>query len=136
MSLIKSESLTILEKFLDLSLKKHSIIASNIANANTPNYKAKEMNFEKAFREALGENEDSITLKITDPRHISDGNSVENLSPKVEISSAPARPDGNNVNMEKEMVKLTENNIAYNLGIQIISKRLKDIKYAITSGRR
>ncbi len=136
MSLIKSESLTILEKFLDLSLKKHSVIASNIANANTPNYKAREMNFEEAFKRALGKGEDEVSLKTTNPGHISDANSVEKLSPTVEISSAPARPDGNNVNMEKEMVKLTENNIAYNLGVQLISKQLKDIKIAITSGRR
>ncbi len=136
MSLIKSESLTILEKFLDLSLKKHSVIASNIANANTPNYKAREMDFEEAFKQALGEGEDGVSLKTTNPKHLSDANSVENLSPAVEISSAPARPDGNNVNMEKEMVKLTENNITYNLGVQLISKRLKEIRLAITSDRR
>ena len=136
MSLIKSDDLTILEKFLDQSLRKHSVIASNIANANTPNYKAKELDFEKAFKKALGEGEDGVSLKTTNPRHISEADSVENLSPEVEISSAPARPDGNNVNLEKEMVKLTENNISYNLGIQLITKRLKEIRTAITSGRR
>ncbi len=136
MSLIESVDLTILEKFLDESLKKQSVIASNIANANTPNYKAKELNFEEAFKKALGDGEDNVSLKATDPRHFTDSNSLENLSTKVEISSAPARPDGNNVNLEKEMVKLTENNISYNLGIQLITKKLKDIRTAITSGRR
>ncbi len=136
MSLIESVDLTILEKFLDESIKKHSVIASNIANANTPNYKAKELDFEKAFKKALGEGDDEISLRTTDPEHISDSNSLENLSTEVEISSAPARADGNNVNLEREMVKLTENNISYNLGIQLITKKLKEIRTAITSGRR
>ena len=136
MRLMKSVDLTILEKFLDESIKKHSVIASNIANANTPNYKAKELDFEKAFRQALGEGEEDVSLKATDPRHFTDSNSLENISTKVEISSAPARPDGNNVNLEREMVKLTENNISYNLGIQLITKKLKEIRTAITSGRR
>ncbi len=136
MSVIDSKELLVIEKFLNLSLTRQAAISSNIANANTPNYKARKVNFEDELKNALNMQEGEIKLKATDSRHFSSGGDVENVSVETEISSEPARADGNNVDLEKEMVELTKNNIKYNLGIQVINKMFKDIEYAITSGRR
>lgn len=136
MSMINSKEIITLEKFLDLSLTRQAAISSNIANANTPNYKARKVNFEDELKKALSDGNGEISLKTTNQKHISTGDKVENVSPEVEISSDPARPDGNNVDLEKEMVELTKNNIKYNLGVQVIHKMFKDIEFAITGDRR
>ncbi len=136
MSMIDSKEILSLEKFLDLSLTKQAAISSNIANVNTPNYKARKVNFEDELKKALSDGNGEISLKTTNNKHISAGGKVANVSPEVEISSEPARPDGNNVDLEKEMVDLTKNNIKYNLGVQVITKLFKNIEFAITSDRR
>ncbi len=74
-----------------------NLISSNIANIDTPNYKAKRLQID-------GSSFNDIMLKLTSPRHIQ----PSFTSSKIVVSDAIARNDGNNVNMEKEMVSIAK----------------------------
>ena len=118
---------------LNLRLTNQGVISSNIANADTPGYKAKAVEFEGALREALavdgklpmeGDNAHHIVHKMTDPVNpdiYDDPNGVESL-------------DGNTVERSGEMAKLAENQLLYDASTEMLKKKLGMLKYAISEG--
>ncbi len=120
-----------LVKELDVKVLKTELISSNIANIDTPGYKAKDLKFDHYLQESM----DDLNLKTTNPKHIRDESSVVEGNLIVE-NSKPGRADGNNVNVEEEMLKLVKNNIDYNITVQLLSKSIARIKNAIEGVRR
>jgi flagellar basal-body rod protein FlgB len=117
---------------LDIKVLRSKLIASNIANVDTPGYKAKDLKFHSLLAENVGEGD--LKLKQTHFKHITSTGMTEtpgSISDEVVESPVPGRPDGNNVNIDEEMLKLTENNIQYNVSVQLLSKRLRQISDAI-----
>lgn len=118
---------------LNLRLLNQNVVSSNIANADTPGYKAKTMEFESALRDALNvgntlqmQSEDSkhIVHRATDPvdpEIYDDPNGVESL-------------DGNTVDRSGEMAKLAENQLLYDASAEMLKRKLGMLKYAITEG--
>ena len=103
----------LLKKTLDLYLQKNSVISSNIANADTPGYKAVDLKFDEQLRTAIGSG-NQIKVKATQRGHFtSDIKQIDKITPIVSEESDPARPDGNNVKIEKEMSKLVETQLMY-----------------------
>lgn len=122
----------VLKKALDFQSQRHLLISSNISNIDTPGYKAKDIDFKGALRTALGAGE-GLALQTTHRRHI--GPNKEDIRGlQAEPFSEPdaAKSNGNNVNIDKEMMKLAENQIAYNATIQMMSKRGSTIRAAIS----
>jgi flagellar basal-body rod protein FlgB len=114
-----------LQKELDLRIVRNQLIASNVANIDTPGYKARDLDFDQMLAKASG----GLTLKRTDERHLP---MTEGASPvATRESKAVPRPDGNNVQMEEEMLKLAQNNIEYNVLVQFVSKRISGIRRTI-----
>lgn len=125
----------ILKKGLDIEMMRNSVIASNLANVETPGYKAKNINFEKTFQDALG-TKNQIKMAQTNSRHISTGiDTLVRAQPKVDVESDPSRPDGNNVNIDKEMTKLADVQLGYDALATVLTKRGSILKYAITEGK-
>jgi len=116
---------------LDLKVKRSRLIASNIANVDTPGYKSKDLQ----FHSLLQTNMETLKLKQTLPGHLDDNGTSANELGQVVESPFPGRPDGNNVNIDDEMLKLTENNIKYNVAVQLLSKKLDGFKNAIDLSR-
>lgn len=111
---------------LDAKVLKSKLIASNIANIDTPGYKSKDLQFEKVLNDEIG----SLRLKVTNDKHMDDTpQGVKNG--KIVENPNPGRPDGNNVNIDEELLKLTKNNIQYNVAVQLLAKRMSHIKDAI-----
>ncbi len=112
---------------------KQGVLSANVANVETPNYKAKKLDFEDALKSALA-NESAIA----NGEHIlSDQGSVNDV--KADIYDNPDIDhgnDGNTVDMEKEMAAMVENNLMYRAATQLISKKLAALKYAATDGGR
>lgn len=126
---------SILKKGLDVEMMRNSVIASNIANVDTPDYKAKNINFEKTFQDALG-SQGQIKMSKTNSKHISPGiETLKSSQPEIEIESDPSRPDGNNVNIDKEMTKLADVQLGYEALITAMQKRGGIIKHAINDGK-
>lgn len=113
---------------LSLRQTRNNVISSNIANAETPGYQAKKMDFEDALSRAI-ENEGN------------NGAASEGMIAKVgaeiyENPDAEVSNDGNTVNVDKEMASLAENSLMYKAAVQLINKKMAALKYAVTDGGR
>ena len=115
---------------------RQELHASNIANAETPGYKTKKLDFEEALARAL-DVDDQLAMKSSDSRHFDvGGGSFNNLQPEVyEESNGIVSPDGNNVDRDAEMAEMAENKIMYDATVQLINKKLGLLKYAVGSGQ-
>jgi len=122
-----------LNNVLDLRSKQHALSAGNLANADTPDYKAKFIPFDEVLSDALYVQED-VGMQRTDTRHIDGGGSISN--PDVEeIEAPPWSEDGNSVVAEREMARLSANSLLYGAVIRGVSHRLAILRYAATDGK-
>ncbi len=115
---------------LKLRLARNDVIAANIANVDTPGYRRKVLPFEKIMQAYL---KGEPKLETTNPRHIK----PTPFEPPVTTETDWTPPDEgtpNNVSLEDEMARLTENTILYQATIQALMKELQILKDAITEG--
>lgn len=128
----------LLGKSIDLRAKNQNLIASNIANAETPNYVPKSLVFEDELQGALkgGSKGSSAT---TNARHLPlKGASNRLQSVTGHVVETPAKTpgkDGNAVEFENEMGRMMENQIMYNASVQILAKKFEGIKTALREGK-
>lgn len=122
---------------INFRLLKNNVISSNIANAETPGYKAKKLDFEEALSRALdinGLNE----LSTSHEDHVAVGKgAISRVSADVyDNPEGAVNNDGNTVDLEREMSSLSENTIMYKAALQLINKKMAALKYAISEGGR
>lgn len=118
---------------LNLRLLNQNVISSNIANADTPGYKAKAVEFESALRDALGVG-DQIPVEQSDPRHIIH-QTTDPVQPEIyDDPNGVESLDGNTVDRAAEMAKMAENQILYDASAEMLKRKLGMLKYAITEG--
>jgi flagellar basal-body rod protein FlgB len=128
-----NETMSLLEKSLDLRGRRHEILVSNVVNQDTPGYRARELNFEEVLQSiATGK---KSQLVRTNPKHLSPGGGPGGSEGGIVLSENPAGYDGNNVNVEQEMTRMAENSLLYNASAQIVSKKFQGLKAAIHEGR-
>ena len=120
---------------LNMRLLKHNVISSNIANAETPHYHAKKLDFEEALARAL--DIDGLRgMSTSHPDHFSVGGKSAKVDPDIyENPEGAINNDGNTVDLEREMSSLAENTIMYRAALQLINKKLAALRYAITENR-
>lgn len=127
---------TLLERSLDFRFHRQNLLAANVANAETPGYKARDLVFEEALGKAMRAEEPG-PLNVRDPRHF-DGNDavpLEMVTPETIRSGNPVGSlDGNSVDLEKEMAKLGENQVMYQVLTQILTSRLRGLRHVIKEG--
>ncbi|MEE8395655.1 MAG: flagellar basal body rod protein FlgB [bacterium] len=127
---------TMLQKSLDFRARRNDLIASNVANVETPGFKAMDMVFERALGDALRAQEPG-PLRVTNSRHFDGrpGIPVDRVKPRViQSESAEASLDGNSVDLGKEMAKLAENQLAYQALTQMIAHRFSLLKLVTRDG--
>ncbi len=101
---------------MDLRSLESKVRANNIANANTPGYKAKEVDFARILRQ---EKDKHIVLKKTDPRHMDGVSSLpEDINEAVRETNRP-------VEIDEEIVKMTEANMAYQTMTHLLANRFQ-----------
>ncbi|NLD91554.1 MAG: flagellar basal body rod protein FlgB [Fibrobacter sp.] len=129
--LFNKTNLSMLSKSLDSAMLRNRAIANNIANATTPGYRRVEVSFEDELRGAL----DRTRLKgsRTDSRHIPLGRlDIENVNAKAYHPVDPTLASGvNNVDIDTEMAKLAENQIAFNYVVKYTQGIFKKMNSAI-----
>ncbi|NPV09394.1 MAG: flagellar basal body rod protein FlgB [Anaerolineae bacterium] len=114
-----------------LSLRQQAV-AQNIANLNTPGYKAARVSFEEELQRRLRGSGDAVDVSLTHPAHV-----LPSERPGVSITrdaSTSIRLDGNNVDIDWEMARLAETVINYNTVTELISMKLAILKTAIKGG--
>ncbi|MBE5925830.1 MAG: flagellar basal body rod protein FlgB [Lachnospiraceae bacterium] len=119
----------VLDKAADASWLRNEVISNNIANATTPNFKRKDVEFEEYLREELAGAE-SATLNATVA-----GVELGHLDARsyVDMTELSYRLDGNNVDIDTENVELASNQIKYNTILESITHQFSLIKTALTT---
>ena len=114
---LSDKNVVLLSKLLDLTATKNKVLANNIANVNTPGYKKSEVSFEKELLKAV---ESKNINKITDLQ--------ESLTLSKDKST---RKDGNNVDLDQELVTFYQMSDKHNIYLEILSKKFKSMIAAI-----
>jgi flagellar basal-body rod protein FlgB len=114
-----------MEKLLSWTSKRQQALSSNIANTDTPGYHAKDYSFEAEFAA-------SIQMAATENKHISPIH--ETSSARVFEVESKEKPNGNNVDMERELTELTKNGVEYLTLIQYLNQKIKMLRTAIVDG--
>lgn len=137
-----SSTIDLLGKSVDLRSKNQNLIASNIANAETPNFIPKSLDFEQELQGAL-KNRQAGQRALTAPhsRHIpvrGAGASSGIQSVTGQIIETPAKTpgkDGNAVELENEMGRMAENQVMFNASVQMLTKKFEGLRSAIREGK-
>jgi flagellar basal-body rod protein FlgB len=111
---------TVLERALSGSQQRQTALANNVANANTAGYKRTDVDFQSALSQALDGPSPASTSQVANL----------GFAPQTD-TTATMRADGNSVDMDAEMAKLSENSVAYQALISIAHARLQMLQTAI-----
>ena len=125
-----------LQKSLDAYSLRQKTLSNNIANVNTPGYRAMKVNFEEEYRATLyPENKDKTDLNLTHDKHInphSGSKTFKDVFPKVALKESPMNDSGlNNVDIDKEMAEMAENSLRYEMNTKLLNRRLNGVRNAI-----
>lgn len=120
---------------MNLRTERQSLIASNIANADTPHYKARDIDFGQSLERAMaGRGGDHLTMARSSGRHLQggQGSSPNQMLYRTEHQSAV---DGNTVDMDIERAQFTDNAIRYEASVNFVTSRFKGLLDAMQSPR-
>jgi len=127
MDLFYQTTIPLLETALNRSSLTQRVISQNISNVDTPNYKAKRV----VFNDHL---EMAIRALRTDPRHFSFKGDTSIGRIETDNSST-VQNNGNNVDMDSEMINLAKNQIAYQAYSEAISRKFNEWKIVLQGGQ-
>lgn len=102
-----------LERYMDLLSARQNLVASNVANADTPGYRTQDIDFQFEFMSLV------------------DGTTPQSL----QVSGLPEKPDGNNVSIDREARLLSENAIRFDLASTLVRRQIDTVRKAIQEGR-
>jgi flagellar basal-body rod protein FlgB len=125
---ITDATLEALSQFLDVDLARYKLVASNLANIDTPGYRTRDLDFRAELRRAR---EQERVSEEFDGGELSYA-AYAPLSRRVR--GLIERPDGNNVNVERETLLLADAQMKYNLGVQLLKDEFHTLSQAINSG--
>ncbi|QIQ41359.1 MAG: flagellar basal body rod protein FlgB [Buchnera aphidicola (Aphis urticata)] len=124
------------EKLLNLYATREEILSSNIANSETPQYKAMDINFKDAFKKILQQNKanaSKITLQTTSQYHLTPKfrkNNIPLFTIKP-IQTKNIKIDGNTVDMNRERVEFIKNTLKYEENLMFIKNEIKNIMHVL-----
>ena len=121
---------------LNQRLERQHVINSNVANAETPGYRALGYDFEEQLQ-ALSGSEENLPMKASNPKHYVNGmaDADGNITPEVYLRPTESiGQDGNTVDVDQEMAAMAENQLLYRATAELITKKIGTLKYAISNG--
>jgi flagellar basal-body rod protein FlgB len=135
LDLFESKTLNAVEGYMDRLSQRQKIVSSNIANIDTPGFKTKDISFHATIDELIAKEPSGGNLRLTRERHIED----ENLDPIASIVTEPKglieRADRNNVDIDWEMMKMSETSIGYSMMTQFLRGKYHKLTNSINEGR-
>ncbi|KAA9025882.1 flagellar basal body rod protein FlgB [Niallia endozanthoxylica] len=127
-----SGTISLLENALNYSSTKQKVISQNIANVDTPNYKAKEVSFKAALDYAVDQ---SFSTNRTDYRHFVLHKPVDASSSVINKKLVSYNENGNSVDIDREMSDLAKNQIYYNALTERVSGKFSTLQNVIRGGK-
>jgi flagellar basal-body rod protein FlgB len=116
---------------LALRSERQRLIASNIANADTPGYTARDMNFAQALREATGSLQPAAALKASAPGHIGQGSGARGATQLLYATPSQTNLDSNTVDMDRERANFADNSVKYEATLRFINGNVRTMLDAI-----
>lgn len=120
---------------LAVRAQRQQILASNIANADTPNYKARDIDFSQALKNALGDQSASSSLAVTKSASgHQDGNKLASVlggAPLLYRTVSQGSVDGNTVDMDVERNQFADNALRYEAGVTLANGQIKSLLTAV-----
>jgi flagellar basal-body rod protein FlgB len=120
------KTIQLLETTMDRRVESHNLISRNISNADTPGYSGTNLEFQKQLQTALDGGVLPASVTRTHPMH------MPNKDPKPYDEAEPQYKDTGPVHLDIEMSRLAENNLMFNAMVQLLNKKFKGLKAAIS----
>ncbi|HVU47683.1 MAG TPA: flagellar basal body rod protein FlgB [Terracidiphilus sp.] len=105
--------LQVLQGYLQVTADRQQLVTANMANVDTPGYHTKDINFQTAMQQVMDHGE----LRLQPA--------------SMNIDNLPERPDGNNVNIDRESMMMSETQLQYQMGVQLIKEEFHELLSAI-----
>lgn len=123
-----------MKNLLDLRVRRQEIIGANVANADTPHYKAQRLEFEEELAAAFPK-AGELPIATTSAAHMPSPYG-EYVAGEVQAIETPIpKGDGNSVDLEQEMARLTANQVLYNYATQAMSGQINKLRMVIDGGQ-
>lgn len=122
--IFQSDNYQLARKLLDGAVLRQEAIASNIANAETPGYRRLDVS---------GDFASELRARSAQPGWTADA-SFSDLQPKLaeDLHARSVRPDGNSVEVERELLEMNRNTVEYDFLADVVSRNIKQLRMAIT----
>ncbi|MFZ3115489.1 MAG: flagellar basal body rod protein FlgB [Syntrophales bacterium] len=123
MQALFGKTIGLLSGMLDYRAARHKVIVSNIANLDTPGFKPQDITFTASLAEAVSSPPAAPPLMMTNKNHLTPAAGKE--------VNFPIHQTGDKVEIDREMTNLAENNLMYNLTVELMSRKFKGIDTAL-----
>ena len=131
--LFGNPTMGLLKRSLDVHSHRVDVVASNLANVDTPGYKARDVDFKAALQSAMEDVQGPSHLSRTHPQHLERSDLTMEFDMEDDVDKGSIRVDGNTVNQDKELQKLAESQLMYQASIIAMAKKLKMINQALNT---
>lgn len=126
MEALFGKTIQMLASVLDYRATRQKIITSNVANIDTPDYKPKDLKFPEHLKSAMGTKLPPVEPARTDPRHLPGGDAA----PRYAVEETSEKTD-----IDKEMMNISENNLMYNLTVELLARKFRGIENVLKETR-
>jgi flagellar basal-body rod protein FlgB len=133
LDLFQDQTLQAVGSYMTRLSQRQQIVASNLANIDTPEYKTRDVSFHATIQELLAET--PAPLRATRPEHDEGWLPVPAQALSFEVQGLPSGVDRNNVDLDREMLKLSETSFGYSMMAQILKGKFRTIASSINEGR-
>ena len=133
-SRLAGRTVALLQQALSYRSANHSVISGNLANVDTPGYRPQELTFDQELRRAV--DGEGISIKRTDERHMPAPTDIFGGKASHElVSNDQEIGESNQLNIDKEMARMVQNNLLYEASAKLLAKRFDALRQVI-EGRR
>lgn len=114
-----------LESFVSLSGKREQLITANMANVDTPGYRVHDIDFDHELKKAMNASMTNANF---------DGSEAELSPASIEVKGLMERPDGNNVDLDREGMMLAQTQLQHQMGVSLLKHHFHNLLSAINGG--
>lgn len=137
MEIMGTRNVRLIKTALEGLTARQRTIADNVANVDTPQFKASRVSFETALKQARGTIDQPLRMFRVKDAVPGPGEAPVEVETAVTLESdTQRRNDGNNVDIDAEMLELADTNLRFNALIQVMSSKVQGLRYVINDGRR
>ena len=122
------------DKALLFRSARSAVLANNIANADTPNYKARDISFESMMQDAT---RSQLSMSATSDKHFSKSSGFSDVDSDALLYRTPSQPsiDGNTVDMQREQAEFAQNSLQFDTSFLFLDRKISGMKKALSGGQ-